>query len=420
MLLKFVTLFSLKLISNSISLFRGVGNRNKLVNTFLPIFTLYLSISKSLLWKVMRLLLIFVFFSGIVTVRANIELFPCHDLARQEHDYFECGHVDETGLYRKGVCVNTSISGCCANGTVLDGQKYGNLCQKEDQHMRCCVDAKCFAKGHQGVCLETELCENEGGKPLGFDLWKGSDLYCCNLNAPHEEKLQIVLFILFSLLCLIAICIASYFYRWFHRWWNTPPPSSNPQHNYYDLFLAHNWGLDIDGRNNHARVMNLVHELQQRGFRVWVDSLYMNQNSADIRSSMANGISRSKVILICITQLYSRKVQKFDHSDNAYYEFQASINLGKANDRIPVVMENDMMDVTNWGERLRAELASMLRYNLSNDSFQVNELNQLVADIEVKIANQLQSVPSRIICLFTWLCIFVFPPFGAGGGGMRS
>ncbi len=108
---------------------------------------------------------------------------------------------------------------------------------------------------------------------------------------------------------------------------------------------------------------------------------------------MANGISRSKVILICITQLYSRKVQKFDHSDNAYYEFQASINLGKANDRIPVVMENDMMDVTNWGERLRAELASMLRYNLSNDSFQVNELNQLVADIEVKIANQLQSVP---------------------------
>jgi hypothetical protein len=40
----------------------------------------------------------------------------------------------------------------------------------------------------------------------------------------------------------------------------------------YHVFLAHSWGMDAEGRDNHKRAAELYRKLIAAGFKVWFDN----------------------------------------------------------------------------------------------------------------------------------------------------
>jgi hypothetical protein len=104
--------------------------------------------------------------------------------------------------------------------------------------------------------------------------------------------------------------------------------------------------------------------LQRRGFITWFDEERMRDQ---IRQKMTEGIYQTSCMVVCITKTYQEKVNSANFGDNCYYEFDlASREL--SNYRIPVVMEDSMLDVRSWElGRLRAELGGVLYVDMSND-----------------------------------------------------
>jgi hypothetical protein len=137
-----------------------------------------------------------------------------------------------------------------------------------------------------------------------------------------------------------------------------------------NLFLSHSWSKDNQGRDNHIRVSRINQGLQRRGFITWFDEERMRDQ---IREKMTEGIYQTSCVVFCITKLYESKVNSSDRADNCYYEFDlASREL--ANHRIPVVMEDCMLDVRSWERgRLKAELGGVLYVDMSKDEETVFE-----------------------------------------------
>lgn len=70
---------------------------------------------------------------------------------------------------------------------------------------------------------------------------------------------------------------------------STPPraplsdaPLSASDLDFFDCFLAHNWGLDSQGRDNHERVGALCKQLKSFGITCWLDQDYINGPDGDI------------------------------------------------------------------------------------------------------------------------------------------
>jgi serine/threonine protein kinase len=151
------------------------------------------------------------------------------------------------------------------------------------------------------------------------------------------------------------------------------------------VFLTHNWSNDEEGRNNHDRVSRINKALKRRGFITWFDEEKMHDQ---IRQKMTEGIFQTSCIVICVTRIYEKKVNSADPGDNCYYEFDlASRELSKY--RVPVVMEECMLDVRNWkAGRLRGELGGVLYVDMSKDEEVVFErkCDELAASI-TKIIN---------------------------------
>jgi chemotaxis protein histidine kinase CheA len=136
------------------------------------------------------------------------------------------------------------------------------------------------------------------------------------------------------------------------------------------VFLTHNWADDEDGRSNHHRVSRINKALQKRGITTWFDEERMLDQ---IRQKMTEGIFLTSCVVVCVTKLYEKKVNSSDLGDNCYYEFDlASREL--PNHRIPVVMEDCMLDVRSWEKgRLRGELGGILYVDMSKDEESIFE-----------------------------------------------
>ena len=72
-----------------------------------------------------------------------------------------------------------------------------------------------------------------------------------------------------------------------------------------NVFLAHCWGKDGSGRDNHARVSRMNDKLKARGVTTWFDADRMVGN---IQQQMAEGIDSTCCMLIFITEAYHDKV----------------------------------------------------------------------------------------------------------------
>ncbi len=138
-----------------------------------------------------------------------------------------------------------------------------------------------------------------------------------------------------------------------------PLPPNKQTH----VFLTHTWREDEEGRNNHDRVGRVNEALRERGLVTWFDSERM---SGTVRQAMTDALDATCCVLIFITKKYEEKVNSADESDNCYFEFNvAAHDKNLTNMRIPIVMEECMLNERYWKGRLKAEMGHQLYFDLS-------------------------------------------------------
>lgn len=112
-----------------------------------------------------------------------------------------------------------------------------------------------------------------------------------------------------------------------------------------NLFLSHNWGSDLRGRDTHARVKEIKEHLVARRWKVWFDEEQLLLGS-NIDVKMASGIRCSDAVCICITRAYVEKVNGQDRADNCAKEWNFAQATGKR--ILPLIMEHEMLDIKAW------------------------------------------------------------------------
>lgn len=95
----------------------------------------------------------------------------------------------------------------------------------------------------------------------------------------------------------------------------------------------------------HGRVKCLARIMVTMGWNVWLDEDQLLRGG-DIGVGMVNGIDRSDVVLIFLSEVYMKKVNTGDMRDNVYKEFNYSVFTGKR--IIPIVMDPPLLDLNNW------------------------------------------------------------------------
>ncbi len=133
------------------------------------------------------------------------------------------------------------------------------------------------------------------------------------------------------------------------------------------IFLSHAWGNDSLGRDNHERCKELYNLLVDKGYSVWFDE---NDMKGNIDNSIIKGINNAKIILLCLTEKYSNKINSAVNNnlpnDNCYKEW--SYSLFKQKLIIPVIMENNMKKIyTNTDGIIQMYLNNTLYIDLSEN-----------------------------------------------------
>ena len=121
-----------------------------------------------------------------------------------------------------------------------------------------------------------------------------------------------------------------------------------------DVFLAHDWSADPDGRKNHKRASRINMELKKRGFTTWFD----DKRSSNNRNNITEGINSTRCVVVFITPHYCEKVNNMDDSTNCYYEFNHALEKLGSEKLIPVVLAKSVLNPQTWGGNVGAALTS--------------------------------------------------------------
>mmetsp|Transcript_19294 Transcript_19294/g.20913 ORF Transcript_19294/g.20913 Transcript_19294/m.20913 type:complete len:185 (+) Transcript_19294:641-1195(+) len=105
---------------------------------------------------------------------------------------------------------------------------------------------------------------------------------------------------------------------------------------------------------------------------------------------MARAITTSRKILIFLTQVYCNKIESRNSLDNCYFEFNFALSHRRSEDIIVVVLEESASRMSTWGDRLKAELGSLLFLKLTNDE-NLEEFNKTCEGIVRKVRPDLSS-----------------------------
>ena len=86
-----------------------------------------------------------------------------------------------------------------------------------------------------------------------------------------------------------------------------------------DVYFAHDWGYDADGRSTHDRVKYLNSECKKKGMITWLDEEREAQTTASMLSPtqlMMDGIRGTQIVMVFITKRYIELVsEEFQQSD---------------------------------------------------------------------------------------------------------
>ena len=106
------------------------------------------------------------------------------------------------------------------------------------------------------------------------------------------------------------------------------------------LFMSHAWKSAV-GDDTHRTVVDISHGLQRLGWTVWLDEDSLDGN---IDLSMASGIDKCDVVIVCITSAYASKANRI--GDNCNKEFSYACWGRKC--MLPLVMETALLDTKKW------------------------------------------------------------------------
>ena len=137
-----------------------------------------------------------------------------------------------------------------------------------------------------------------------------------------------------------------------------------------DVMLSHNWGDDAEGRDNHARVLELNAALEAAGVTTWCDAHDMRATppgapGASIDAAMAGGIDRARLVLVCLTRRYIEKVQAAG-KDNVKFEFQYACGRKGVDKILVAVMEPGCRDTATWSGPVGLRLNAHLYFDLAD------------------------------------------------------
>ena len=166
----------------------------------------------------------------------------------------------------------------------------------------------------------------------------------------------------------------------------------------YDAFLAHDWGEDELGRNNHARVTKVNEALKQAGVVTWFDSDRMR---GDINLQMADGLDAAAVVCVFVTQRYMDKVNgrgEAGKDDNCKFEFDYALRRKGVASMLPVVMEPRCKCPSDWTGVVGGKLGGILYVDLSSDdkaAFKAG-INHLVREIRFMVTDPAEAARARL------------------------
>lgn len=115
-----------------------------------------------------------------------------------------------------------------------------------------------------------------------------------------------------------------------------------------DIFLSHTWRADKLGRNTHARARSFCDALRRCGWSVWFDEDDLRFGSID--AAIATGIEKTRVVFVCLTLEYIRKINRgvssMYHRDNCAKEWTCAMVRSKA--MVPIVFEPSLVSSIDW------------------------------------------------------------------------
>jgi WD40 repeat protein len=144
------------------------------------------------------------------------------------------------------------------------------------------------------------------------------------------------------------------------------------------VFLSHNWGVDTEQRDNHARARTINTALKASGIDTWFDE--QGDMKGEIVQAMTNGIDNCDVIVVCVTRAYIDKCKK-EGADHCKLEFNYAYNRKGPNLMIPLVMEDDCMSPATWDGPVGAILGAKLYLSFSDDRAFLGDLQRLYEEI---------------------------------------
>jgi hypothetical protein len=112
--------------------------------------------------------------------------------------------------------------------------------------------------------------------------------------------------------------------------------------------------------------------LRKRGLVTWFDSERLEDK---IHETISKALYSTCCVLIFVTREYEKKVNSADDSDYCFYEFNvAATDRRLANMRIPIVMDESMLNPDSWEEGLlKAGLGGKVFIDVSSDDKDVFE-----------------------------------------------
>ena len=139
----------------------------------------------------------------------------------------------------------------------------------------------------------------------------------------------------------------------------------------FDFFLAHIWGEDEQGGNNHERVVSLGNRLNALGFKAWLDNDQLRTGGVGIHTAMTSGIDSSTLFVVCISRNYIRQVRDGKPNGdlaNCQFEFVYAMQRVESVRMVAVVMEDWCKDTKNWSGPVGAVMGSKLYIDFVQDS----------------------------------------------------
>ena len=134
------------------------------------------------------------------------------------------------------------------------------------------------------------------------------------------------------------------------------------------VFLSHAWAPDEQGRDAHARVVQLGRALRALGWDVWLDEEQLL--AGHLCTTLARGIEACDCVAVCLTHAYCRKLQAASLqpscvADNCLREFLLATATRKP--VVPVCMEPGLDRPAAWGSVLCMHMGGHVYADASAD-----------------------------------------------------